>query len=59
MIAIDEELSLRSARACRYGRRVEFIINATLALALLLQDVRPARFGERLHSGGRALPQSE
>lgn len=59
MIPIDEELRLGATNAGCNRRRVEFVVDSTLALALRLELIGTTRLGERLHAGGAALPKSE
>lgn len=55
MIAVDEKFRLCPAHARGDGRRVELVVDAPLALALLLQDVRSASLRKGLYTGGRLL----
>lgn len=59
MVAVDEKFGLGPTDTGRYRRRVELVVDASVALALLLQDVRMAGFRERLNTSGRLLAETE
>ena len=59
MIPIHEELRFCATGTRADGGRVELIVNATLALRLLFQDVGASRLGERLDATRRPRPQPE
>lgn len=57
MVAVDEELCLGPALAARDRRRVKLVVHAALPLALGVERVARAIFGEYLEPGARLAPE--